>query len=152
MEGSLSISCKKCQGKYYPRSFDSKYFSFCVYETQLIDFREGLTETNLLNLENCSSFRFVGSDKECVYCVQENAKKFIRGNFCAEECFSDEVAFRFYFEEKGTRPYAFMKCIRQNQIVINKQFSLENCKILDYDVSVVRTGVTTEDQIPKGCV
>lgn len=45
-----------------------------------------------------------------------------------------------------------MKCIRQNKIVINKQFSLDNCKVLDYDVSIIRSGVVTEDQIPKGCV
>lgn len=147
-----NYSCNVCEGQNYPRRFDNSNYSFCVYETQLIDFLYGLSETNLLYLDNCLSFRFVDKNKECVYCDQNNDKKVIQNNFCSTACSPDELAYTFYIETGGTQPYAFMKCKRQNLIAINESFSLENCKILDYDVSYIRSGLITEDQIPKGCV
>lgn len=44
-----------------------------------------------------------------------------------------------------------MKCIRNNQIKLITDSSLDNCKIIDFDVSRTISN-PREDLIPKGCI
>lgn len=38
-----------------------------------------------------------------------------------------------------------MKCKRQNLIAINQEFSLEKCKILDFNIATIISNAKSED-------
>lgn len=100
-------------------------------------------------LENCFSFDF--PLKQCLYCDQNQEKRYISGTegYCTDECSIDEVAYTFFLDDGKPYPQSFMKCVRSNKIQVS--LNLENCKRLDYDISI-DTGETLGENILKGCV
>ena len=142
------VKCDECNADFYPFDLGHSFWSFCISQTELRDFREQYSENNGVFLNNCLSFDF--QTKECLYCDPTSDKNYISsGNgMCIESCAADEIAYTFLLE--GIYPKSFLKCRGKTNITNNT--NIDNCARLDYSMTERPTGGLTEDKIIKSCV
>lgn len=143
-----AIGCNECDADYYPYDLGNSYWSFCISQTELTDFREQFSENNAIILNNCLSFDF--QTKKCLYCDPESTKNYVssESGICLESCSADEIAYTFLLD--GIYPKSYLKC--QGKTNIQNFTNIDNCARLDFDMTERPTTGNTADKITKSCI
>ena len=132
------VGCDSCSTGFYPNVFVNANFAFCVVSPELASFREKLSEANITHLTDCYSFDFVS--KRCLYCNQKSLNIVIsqENGKCEMACDSSQIIQTF--KMNNHLPESFMECIPLTGLS-----SVDNCKRIDFDLTVKPEGVTTEN-------
>lgn len=144
-----SLYCKGCTAPNYPKNYTDNYYQFCVTKNELTDFRSKLTDADISSLVNCNSFDF--DKKECLICDQKSDKPYVASDSkkCNTTCnFEDEVILTFDFKDNS--PHAYFTCRGISTIHMSGE-NTENCRRVDYDVSVNKTTSTNEKDMIQLC-